>query len=202
MKFSSCILIKGVVDRADKVRSNSVLIPLAEYNTLLTAIAPGLKEVGTSLLTTQALQELGVANAMLYLFLLESGCRVSEALSIGHTDILMLGDAKILGKKGSHTRIVHTSLCRAYLIQCRANCADPFSDTSYDCFYKAMIRKGIGAHFGNNCNKSVSHYFRHIYVLLQKLQGVDIEVTQRDLGHKSAKSTQEYAKKIKDGKRH
>lgn len=191
--------IKGIRDNRGKLPVNSCLAPLAEYVTLLTNLGWPLMDQKGLLLTPDALAEMHVPQALLYLFLLDSGCRVAEALELKHGQIMTLGNVIIHGKKGSKERIVVTQLTRHYMLQCRSNLVDPFSEVTYDCFYKTLKRKGVGVRFGNNQNMSVTHYFRHMHVLLNSSNGAKLESSQSFLGHKSVKSTESYAKGAKRG---
>lgn len=189
--------IRGVRDDRGFAPINSAFAPLAEYDTLLQALErQDLKELGC-LLSREALAGLHVGQALLYCFLLDSGCRVAEALDLKHGSIMMLGDVIIDGKKGSKERVVVTHLTRHYMLFCRANLIDPFKDVTYDCFYKSLKKLGVGLVFGSNSNVSVTHYFRHLHVLLHSKGGADLESSQRFLGHKSVKSTSSYSKDVK-----
>lgn len=194
-KVVDVVLMK--VDNRGQAPVNSYSTPSVAYDTLYQTGQDQLKALGLFLPHPKHVAGLSRSCRMLFLFMLQSGCRISEALLIRYVDILALGDVVIKGAKGSHDRIIQASLCSDYLIWCRANCVDPFFDTNYIHMYRELKRIGVGQQFGTNENLSVTHWFRHAKVLIEQSQGVDIEASKRALGHKSVKSTEAYAKRVR-----
>lgn len=173
------------------------LIPCAEYTTLCHTICQQEPAVGVLLPSVAVIEGWSHYYKWLFLFMLDSGCRLSEALDIGPGNIDAFGSVLVFGKKGSLTRIVTPRLSSAYLLYAKSNNFNPFQDCKARTFQRLLINAGCYASFGNNSNNSVSHFFRHIHVLLRVTNGGDADLMQRFLGHKNVKSTLAYAKGVR-----
>lgn len=189
------LLYKVRRDNRGSAPINSRLTGLVEYEAFYQD--QNKKNTKTEVATPSGSQltSMGVDNCNLFLFLLDSGCRVSEALGITLKQLTPIGTVKIKGSKGSEDRLVNTMFSRSYFIACYNDKRTPFSDTNYMSFYRCLVKYGVGARFGTNDKMSVTHYFRHIRTLMGLEAGFSLEDMQRYLGHKNIKSTQSYAKK-------
>ncbi|NJL77433.1 MAG: tyrosine-type recombinase/integrase [Saprospiraceae bacterium] len=130
--------------------------------------------------------------SILCVFLLETGCRITEALQIQSKDIDSLGRVKIKGLKGSESRIVYSTEAKAYMLGCKKNNIPVFSDFNRFHIYRVCKRYGIGKAYNENKVMSVTHYFRHISSLISRQVCEGNFEIQRMLGHKNEKSTNYY----------
>lgn len=129
--------------------------------------------------------------------MLHTGCRVSEALQIKSNDINENWFVKIKGAKGSHSRIKLIPPFPLTYVKLKIPNIYLFQGISRFYVYRQLKNMGIYEQFGNNKNKSVTHYFRHIYA--QNLKSVDQknEASSRELGHKNHKNIVYYGNKKK-----
>lgn len=128
------------------------------------------------------------------MFMLETGCRISEALNIKCTDIDGIGRVKIKGLKNSNNRIVTSPTCREFFLSQKKNGGDIFTRLNRFYIYRICKMYGIGAIFGNNKNASITHYFRHINALIASNISDEAILVKEVLGHKNLKSTSYYLK--------
>lgn len=125
------------------------------------------------------------------------GLRISEVLNVTPLDITRNGRIRIKGLKGSYDRFVVSSNFLEFWINTGQHLL-PLSNTySRFYFYREYKKLGIGAHFGNSVNKSVTHYFRHAVALDSQNKFDNLSDTKMVLGHKSIKSTEKYVTKRK-----
>ncbi len=129
--------------------------------------------------------------------MLHTGCRVSEALQIKSNDINENWFVKIKGAKGSHSRIKLIPPFPLKYNKLKIKNIYLFAGISRFYVYRQLKNMGIYERFGSNKNKSVTHYFRHIYA--QNLKSVDQknEASSRELGHKNHKNIVYYGNKKK-----
>lgn len=123
-----------------------------------------------------------------------TGCRISELINIKVYDINKNGQFKIKGLKGSADRLFTILEIRDYLIMCRINRCDPFGTFSRFYYYRLFKKMGIGTVYGNSTKASVTHSFRHEYIVnLNELDSSN-ELVKSNVGHKNIKNTEYYAK--------
>jgi integrase len=123
-----------------------------------------------------------------------TGLRISEALAIRPWDISMKGMINIRSAKSSNNRLVHASSTLQYMLRCKELGVYPFDGLDRFYVYRQFKRLGIGAVYGDNKNKSVTHSFRHEVVLDSLTITEELNSAQQYLGHKSIKSTEQYGK--------
>ena len=121
-----------------------------------------------------------------------SSCRISEILQIKYSEISKSGHVKISGLKNSYDKIIFHSETVTYLLRCRSNSVDPFSEFNRFFVYRCYKKAGISFRFPGNCVNSVTHSFRHVNSALLKAESVATETIQKHIGHKSSKSTKYY----------
>lgn len=131
----------------------------------------------------------------LALFLLDSSCRVSEALKLQPHNIDKLYRVKIEETKTKTTRIVHTHYSRESIEYIRANNVNIWSELNRFYVYRVFKKVGLFGTFGENKRVSVTHLIRHESALIAQNQGFTETDTQKIIGHKSVNSTQHYLKK-------
>mgnify|MGYP005853977545 CR=1 FL=1 len=132
--------------------------------------------------------------ADLAMFLLETGCRISEALEITYKDIDALGRVKIKSKKGSKTRIVFSPSCLQLFLQARAYKSEIFERFNRFHIYRVFKQAGLGRIFGENRNMSITHYFRHLNAIIAAEIADEKSNIAEVLGHKAEKNTDFYLK--------
>lgn len=125
------------------------------------------------------------------------GLRVSEVLQVNTSDISKSGNIRIKALKGSNFRVVRSSLYSSFWLDSDATILPLNAVYSRFYFYRLFKRVGLYGHFGNNCNNSVTHYFRHLRGLDVQDTFNDWDLTANALGHKSSKSTLYYGKRQK-----
>lgn len=129
------------------------------------------------------------------MFLMETGCRISEALKITANDIDNLGRVRINATKKSRNRIVVSPTCTKFLLQQKKVGGDVFARFNRFHIYRIIKKYGLGAYFGENKRQSITHYFRHINASIGAEIARDINEVAQLLGHKDTKSTQFYLKR-------
>jgi integrase len=125
------------------------------------------------------------------------GLRISEVLNITSLDITRNGRIRIKGLKGSFDRFVVSSNFTEFWTVTGQHLLPLSTTYSRFYFYREYKKLGIGAHFGNSLNKSVTHYFRHAVALDSQEKFENLTDTKMVLGHKSIKSTEKYVTKRK-----
>lgn len=120
------------------------------------------------------------------------GLRVSEVLSIEHSDILSLGRLRIRTSKRGVDRIIAFDDQYKYLQRCKANGVHPFADFNRFYVYRQYKKEGIMMFHDVDKKWSVTHSLRHFMV-----QQVMSEIDERNLvsnyiGHASKKSLDSY----------
>lgn len=124
--------------------------------------------------------------------MLNSGCRISEILSIKPHNILLNGSVKIQASKGGNNRIISSSDARNYLIDCKSSGNHPFMDYNRFYIYRAFKKWGIGYVVNGNCNKAVTHAIRHANTEVQREGKVEKSIIQSQLGHTNESTQSHY----------
>jgi len=120
------------------------------------------------------------------------GLRITEVLSIGAMSIMRNGLIHVHGKKGSQDRYIYSQRFNNYVIFCKINNVAYLCDYSRFYFYRLYKKLGIYYKFAGNDKNSVTHFFRHSILNAQKIEGMEIEDSQKFIGHKSIRSTRIY----------
>lgn len=190
MKYTT----KSIVNSTQKQATKPVSNPIAPIGTMCEeneTITEEVKNLNTSLDNMRKKYKLEYYCCM---FLIETGCRISEALNIKYSDIDQLGRVYIKGLKNSKNRICVAPQCREFLLFCRQNKTDVFQRLNRFHIYRICKKFGIGGKFGGNKKNSITHYFRHINALITNSIAPETSLVQEVLGHKNAKSTGYYLK--------
>lgn len=141
---------------------------------------------------------------LLFQFLLETGARISEVLSLKHGDVsleknvITLRTLKQRNKEAKRTVPIHPGLREAYLNYVSGRelrnriITDkkifPMSRSAVDQFLKKMGRDlGFSIH---------AHKFRHTFAVKSLLNGVPVNILQQWLGHSNVWTTSTYTKAI------
>ncbi len=186
---------KAINQKSGKPAPKSVPTPCAQTARLCTLGNDQVtlaKQVQASLI---ALKNSNPPCWLIAMILLESGCRVSEVLTINSASISPQGRVMIKGKKGSNDRIIHPITIAPQMIKLRKRNGPIFAEISRFHVYRAFRSVGLSHIFDGRSKASVTHLFRH-------LVAIDLELTQHGkaaittgLGHKSAESADHYAHK-------
>lgn len=140
---------------------------------------------------------LGHFDRIVIVLLAFHGVRISEALALHSNDVTKFGEVLIRGIKGSSNRIVRPIVEIDSFIFLGKNCVTIADYRSRFYYYRLFRKWGMYSKFGDNENVSVTHYFRHKYVLRQLDNGVSLEDIQKDIGHVNKSNTEIYAKREK-----
>lgn len=129
-----------------------------------------------------------------YIFhiLLNSGCRISEVLSIRAVDLLPNGLVKIKGAKKSSDRLINCGIATEYILRCRKLGIAPFQDINRKFVWTVFKKYGIELNVGSSDKKVVTHALRHVMVSSAKSANVDIRTTGKFIGHKNVNNTIRY----------
>ena len=171
---------------------NPVASSKLEYTKLLHLLDLSVSYVSVSLPPAERLSYYHFSLTYLILFMIESGCRINEALKLSSNNILTIGRVNLHSSKGSEDRIINTMFTAEYMLFCKSRNNKPFMFLNYMYVYRAFKELGIYDQFSNNKVKSVTHYFRHIHAILLKSSNVEDVMIKKELGHKSILSTQSY----------
>lgn len=190
MKYTT----KSVLKSKPEHRTNSVLRPIAPTATLCDVVGDMSEDLKNALAGIEAMQVKHKREARLALFLLETGCRISEALQLNFTNIDALGRVRIKGKKGSNARILFSPSLTSWLLQVRAYKMEMWEGLNRFYIYRVFKQYGIGRVFGNNEKMSITHYFRHLNAIIAREITGEIGEISALLGHKKEKNTEIYLK--------
>lgn len=173
----------------------SVVIPTAPYDSpcdVNSATVPGGFDFDTLVIRNCSLPDVVKAVVELqYRF----GLRITECLNFTSSDIMADGSIRIRGLKGSSDRVVKPVTYAKLWVTCFLPLLPLHTTFSRFYFYRIYKAQGWSGKFCNSGLNSVTHYFRHMKALELLNKFNDIELTARELGHKSLKSTEYYAKK-------
>jgi site-specific recombinase XerD len=121
-----------------------------------------------------------------------NGLRISEVLKIKGSDISKTGNIYINASKGSENRWVTAGRFRDWWLRQRNNSGEIFEVYSRFWFYRQFKRLGLSLDIQGHNNKAVTHSLRHVLVTTSQEQVKNLESSQRQIGHKSIKSTKHY----------
>jgi integrase len=130
---------------------------------------------------------------MILWLLLNSGCRVSEALNLHASDVTVLNDVLIRGSKGSADRLLRIPFLNGIGLHKVSGPGYLFEDFNRYYIYRLCKLRGLYVRKDNRENYSVTHSFRNYYAWsMQSLAGTTV-TTSNVMGHKSRKSILHYA---------
>lgn len=130
----------------------------------------------------------------LFVLLLESGCRITEALNIKKCDISKNGDVLIRGLKGSEDRVCSVSLLSRFFTKALLYNYDPFFRLNRFSAYRHLRNLGIGYTKQGRVKASVTHAFRDQKIKSARSLTADKKVLKKVVGHKSIVSQEFYGK--------
>ena len=148
---------------------------------------------------------LGIRNSCIVSFMLGSGCRCCEIVSLKSDSVHVdEGYALVLGKGNKQRNVpigdIAKDKLRLYMslrpdseyFFVQENSAPITSDTLKDLFRKLKIKTGI--------SRLHAHLLRHTFATMMLTLGADLYTTSKLLGHADVKMTQVYAKIINQKK--
>jgi integrase len=126
-----------------------------------------------------------------------NGCRISELLSIKHSQIKSNGFISISGLKKSNSRILITNEFRLFWLAKKKSFGDIFENRSRFYFYRLFKKQGLFIKPLNSERYAVCHSFRHN--LLRSITDSETTVNQSGsfVGQKRINSTLHYVEKKK-----
>lgn len=172
----------------------AVSSPSAQTTTLRAPVTdiPQSMEVSTNNLARLKKHSESLYN--LYLFMLSSASRVSEALQINFSHIQTNGNVKLKASKGSITRIVNCGLALTWMLEQKKLGLSPWQELNRHFVYHRFKYFSIEISPRNSSKKAVTHCARHIALNQIQLAEQDISLTQKFAGHKNQNSTEHYVK--------
>lgn len=126
-----------------------------------------------------------------------SGTRVSELLNISYLDIISPTILRIKGLKHSSDRLLHIDRYCDYFGFCKLNQIQPFASLDRFYIYREYKKLGFVVSFLDSNKKAVTHSFRYRYIKKLKDNDVDISLIQKEIGHKTQKTTERYEQRSK-----
>lgn len=126
-----------------------------------------------------------------------SGTRVSELLNISYLDIISPTILRIKGLKHSSDRLLHIDRYCDYFGFCKLNQIQPFALLDRFYIYREYKKFGFVVSFLDSNKKAVTHSFRYRYIKKLKDNDVEIALIQKEIGHKTQKTTERYEQKSK-----
>lgn len=124
-----------------------------------------------------------------------SGARVSEILNIQYSDIITSTIVRIKGLKHSNDRLLHIDRYSEYFSFCKRNMIHPFGSLNRYYIYREYKKIGFIVSFLDSNKKAVTHSFRYKYIKKLKDNNVELSLIQKEIGHKSQKTTENYEQK-------
>lgn len=124
-----------------------------------------------------------------------SGARVSEILNIQYSDIITPTILRISGLKHSNDRLLHIDRYSEYFSFCKRNMIHPFVSLNRYYIYREYKKIGFIVSFLDSNKKAVTHSFRYKYIKKLKENNVEMSLIQKEIGHKTQKTTENYEQK-------
>jgi integrase len=147
-----------------------------------------------------ALTDTKAQNKYLYRILLVMsiyGLRISEILNIKYTDITHDGLIKLKALKGSESRIIVVTEIKDYLLKCKSNGNDPFTQFNRFHIYRQFKKYNLIFNSNKSSHLSVTHSLRHIAIAKLRLEGMSENEIAQFTGHKNVKNLRYYGNPIK-----
>ena len=178
-------------------RINTVVSPTAQTFTKFVEVSEIIDEMSTKV--EEVLLNNTVPDILKRFIHLQSvsGARVSEILNIKYTDIISPTIIRIKGLKHSNDRLIHIDRYAEYFGFCKRNMINPFSSLNRYYIYREYKKLGFVVSFLDSNKKAVTHSFRYRYIKKLKDNEVDISLIQKEIGHKTQKTTERYEQKSK-----
>lgn len=178
-------------------RINSVVSPNAQTNTKYVDSREILDEI--TLKVEEVMSNNAVSIQLRRFIYLQSisGARVSELLNISSSDIISPTILRIKGLKRSSDRLLHIDRYCDYFSFCKLNQIQPFASLDRFYIYREYKKLGFVVSFLDSNKKAVTHSFRYRYIKKLKDNEVDISLIQKEIGHKTQKTTERYEQKSK-----
>jgi integrase len=176
------------------VRDKSVAIPLAQNTTLC---AEGNRSKAANINRDSIAAAIKAKDELvyvLYVVMMITGSRISEALSIAPHHITRNGSFKIVGSKGSGSRLYYDSSIAQRLIDCKFNNIYIFDRLNRFYVYRIFKSCGFMHKFDGNDKFSVTHLHRHLKALDAIEVDEDNDIVTDVLRHKSNKTKIAYEK--------
>lgn len=126
--------------------------------------------------------------------LMDSGIRISEALNIAPYHVLESRKIKVIGLKGSSDRIISITNYQEFWESYRRSKCYLNDVYSRFFFYRLFKKHGLQLTVNSSCRQAVTHSFRHAFIQELKREGVESELSQKVIGHKSLSNTLRYEK--------
>lgn len=180
----------GVLSK-DK-RTKTGVRPNAETFTLLQSPSDEDRELMTFF---SKVNKLAVDYPLLYnlcQIMIDGSLRCSEALSIRYWNITRAGMVIIDARKYGQNRIIVSSICRKFLLECKEARKHPFQDLTYNHVYRQLKARGITFQPRFSSKKAVTHSFRHLTTKAVKAVTDDKQIIAQQLGQRSTKSQEYY----------
>ena len=176
-------------------RINSVVRPTAQTVTKFADNSEIIDEMSTKV--EEILSKNTVPDSLKKFIYLQSisGARVSEILNIQYTDIISPTILRIKGLKHSNDRLIHIDKYSEYFGFCKRNMIHPFGTLNRFYIYREYRKIGFIVSFLDSNKKAVTHSFRYKYIKNLKENNVDISLIQKEIGHKTQKTTENYEQK-------
>lgn len=182
--------ILGVIPASDRIKA--VLSP-SEPITTLSPAGEDLKELVNRLRSqAEKMKKYSPALYLIFELQLNSGCRISEVLDIRPGDIMINGNVRIRGKKGSSNRIISGGKAVDYLLKCKSNSVYPFRDFNRKFVWSIYKKFGIEIEVNSSGKKAVTHSLRHVMVSMSKQIEMPLTETAQYIGHKNKENTRKY----------
>lgn len=176
-------------------RINPVVSPTAPTSSLFADNSEIINEMSAKV--EEVLLKNTVPNTLKMFIYLQSisGARVSEILNIKYTDIINSTIIRIKGLKHSNDRLIHIDRYSEYFGFCKRNMIHPFSTLNRFYIYREYKKIGFIVSFLDSNKKAVTHSFRYKYIKNLKDNNVEISLIQKEIGHKTQKTTENYEQK-------
>jgi len=189
---SSLILLKSKNRYSNLAPSNSVLTPTAQFTTLCdNRITQFVELIESSVIASNKFNLSEYERALIELQFL-FGLRVSEVLSIKHSDIDSAGFIRVQGLKGSNNRTVVSVSFKQYWLRVRSLQIELSYLANRFYYYRLLKRIGCYHYVSTQVTDKVTHLFRYAVVYRMLKSGASLIDVQQFLGHRSIESTQHY----------
>ncbi len=172
----------------------SVPCPSAQSNTMYVTYNSQFAEIPDHIRIVERFKSIDYSMYVFLRILFDNGLRVSELLSVSGRDVSNSFMIRIRAKKNSNDRLVNASEFKDFLISKRFCSGLIFSSYNRFYIYRVMKSAGLSAIFGENKNKSVTHYARHQFALSNQSLTDPSFSTSKLLGHKSDNNGKYYEK--------
>ena len=176
-------------------RINTVVRPTAQIETKFAENSQFLDEMNAKVEDILSKNEVPELLKRFIYIQSRSGTRVSEILNIQYTDIISPTIIRIKGLKRSNDRLIHIDRYSDYFIFCKVNMINPFANFNRYFIYREYRKLGFVVSFVNSNKKAVTHSFRYKYIKNLKDNDVNLDLIQKEIGHKTIKTTERYEQK-------